>query len=146
MNHEHFQELVNLYLDAGLDDNASAELFAHLGACNECRILMRSSLQVRSYYQNTEMEEVSASLDRRVLATARNKPARTTQRNPLAPLWATRILIPLPAAASIAVLILIGSLLFSPLLIKGTKPKNDVQIEMISKLPLELQQQLRLFQ
>ena len=145
MNHERFQELVNLYIDEGLDDAQSVELFAHLSTCDNCRNIMRSSLRVRTYFQQEELEEVPASLDARVYKSARMNTAAPVRRNLLAPLWYTRILIPLPAAASIAILILIGSLLFSPLLFEKPKQLSDNEIEMFSKMPPEFQQQMQFF-
>ena len=50
MDHEHFQELINLYLDTGLQDTASTEMFAHLGTCEECRKYMHSSLLHASWH------------------------------------------------------------------------------------------------
>ncbi len=145
MDHEHFQELINLYLDTGLNDTASAEMFAHLGICNDCRNLMHSSMRVRSYYQDEGLEEVSDSLNQRVFTSARNMQASIKHQNRPAMLWTARILIPLPAAASIAILILIGSLLLFPLLFQETKQSSDNLIEMTSKMPPELRQQLKYF-
>ena len=145
MNHEQFQKLVNFYIDGAIDDTQSAEMFAHLSACNDCRNLMRSSLRVRSYYQDMELEDIPVSLDHRVLANADMESIKSVRQNILIPLWYTRISIPLPAAASIAILILIGSLLFSPLLFEETKQRSDKQIEMLSKMPPEFQKQLQLF-
>jgi anti-sigma factor RsiW len=145
MNHERFQELVNLYIDEELDDAQSVELFAHLSTCDNCRNIMRSSLRVRTYFQQEELEEAPASLDARVYASTRKKTATPVRRNPFSPLWYTRILIPLPAAASIAILILIGSLLFSPLLFEKPKQFRGNEIEMISNMPQEIQQQMQFF-
>jgi predicted anti-sigma-YlaC factor YlaD len=145
MNHEQFRELVNLYIDGALDDTQSAEIFSHLSTCIDCRNLMRSSLQVRSYYQNMELEETPASLDHRVLANASMKSKKSIRHNILIPLWYTRISLPLPAAASIAILILIGSLLFSPLLFEKPKQLHDNEIELFSKMPPEFQQQMQFF-
>jgi len=146
MNHEQFQELVNLYIDGELDDKQSADMFLHLSICDDCRNYMSSSLRIRSYYQQEELEEVPVSLDTRVCESAGIRPITTTRRNPLSPLWYTRILIPLPAAASIAFLILVGSLLFSPLLFEEPKQHSENQIEMLSKMPPEFQQKMQFFQ
>jgi hypothetical protein len=145
MIHERFQELVNLYIDEGLDDAQSVELFAHLSTCDNCRNIMRSSLRVRTYFQQEELEEVPASLDTRVYKSACIKTTTPVRRNLFAPFWYTRILIPLPAAASIALLILIGSLLFSPLLFEKPKQVRGNEIEMISNMPQEIQQQMQFF-
>ena len=146
MNHEQFRELINQYIDEGIGDAASAEMFEHLGTCKECRNLMRSSLQVRSYYQMEEPEEIPASLDRRVFASANNLHATASGRSPRVPLWGTRLLIPLPAAAAIAILILAGGLLFMPLFFEGPKPNVESPVELISKMPPELQQQIKYLQ
>ena len=106
---------------------------------------MRSSLRVRTYFQKEELEEVPASLNVRVYKSARTKTTTPVRRNLLTPLWYTRILIPLPAAASIAILILIGSLLFSPLLFEKPKQLRSSEIEMISSMPQEIQQQLQFY-
>lgn len=143
MNHDQFQELVNLYIDNGLNDSQSVEMFAHLSACNDCRNLMRSSLQVRSYYQHMELEEVSSSLDHRVLANVSTTPVKSARIIFHIPFWFIRISIPLPAAASIIFLLLVGSFLLSPILLEEPKPQVDKQAEVISKMRPELQQQLR---
>ena len=145
MNHEQFQELVNLYMDEGLDDTQSADMFLHLSTCDNCRNFMRSSLRVQTYYQKEKLEEVPDSLDGRVYESARLNPPTLRRQNPFSPFWHTRILIPLPAAASIIFLILIGSLLFSPLLFEEPKQRSDNQLEMVSKMTPELQQHLHLF-
>ena len=143
MNHEQFQELVNLYIDGELNDSMSAEMFAHLSACNDCRNLMYSSLRVRSYYQDMELQEVSSSLDRRVLSSVGTTPTKMARRNFLIPFWFTRISIPLPAAASIVFLILFGCFLLSPILFEEPKSQIDKQAEIISKIPAEYQQLFR---
>ena len=145
MNHEQFQELVNLYLDEGLNDDQSAPLFDHLMTCDQCRNLMRSSLRIRSFYQGKGPEEVPASLDRRVAERARTRPGTSPRQNPMPPFWTTRISVPLPVAASILFLILVGSLLFSPIIFQEQKLSGDERGEMISHIPPEIQQQLQLF-
>jgi len=145
MNHEQFQELVSLYLDEGLADAQSARMFVHLGVCSECRNFMRSSMRVRSYYQQQELEEIPSSLNRRVAASVGMMPTSSLRPHFLMPLWTTRLSIPVPVAASILFLILVGSLLFSPILFHELKPYGDKRIEIVSHIPPELQQQLKLF-
>jgi predicted anti-sigma-YlaC factor YlaD len=145
MNHEQFQELVSLYLDEGLTDAESAQMFGHLGECGECRNFMRSSMRVRSYYQQQELEEIPLSLDRRVAASAGMMQAPSHRPHFLTPIWTTRLSIPVPVAASIIFLILVGTLLFSPLLFQESKFYGDNRTEIMSHVPPELQQQLKLF-
>jgi hypothetical protein len=142
MNHEHIQELIDRYYDTGLSDSLSMELFEHLGSCKTCRAYMHSVMQVRSFYQHDESVNVPASVDRRVFDSVQSiKNAEAKKYYPLS-LWSTRILMPLPAAASIAVLIMIGSLLCSPLLFRSSNHENELAYKQITNMPLELQQQL----
>jgi predicted anti-sigma-YlaC factor YlaD len=145
MKHEQAQEFVNLYLDEGLTDDRSAQMFEHLGTCNECRNFMQTSLRIRSYYQQMELSDAPSSLDRRIavsIGTARRENQRT---NFFLPLWTTRLSIPVPVAASILFLILVGSLLISPILYQKSQYSGGQQTERLSRIPPELQQQLQLF-
>src|SRR3990172_9359073 len=117
MNHKDYQEQVNMYVDGLLSDNASANLFAHLADCEECRSLLKVSMRVREHLTEQGLANVPSSLDQRVLGSTLAG-GRTTRRSTwYAPVWFTRISVPLPAAASIVFLIIVGSLLFSPLLL-----------------------------
>ncbi len=143
MNHEQFQELMNRYLDEGLNDGPSAQMFEHLGACSDCRNFMRSSMRIRSYYLQQEPKEVPASLDRRIAESVEMIPATVQRRQFLAPFWTARLSVPVPVAASILFLILVGSLLFSPLFYLEQKHTAQDQSEIVSSMPPGLQQQLQ---
>jgi len=145
MNHEQFQDLVHRYLDERLTDVQSAQMFEHLSVCSDCRNLMQSSLRIRSFYQQQEPEEVPSSLDRRVAASAGLIPGTAQRRHLLVPLWTTRLSVSLPLAASIIFLILVGSLLFSPVLFRESTLSGDKRIESLSPMPPEIQEQLQLF-
>jgi anti-sigma factor RsiW len=143
MNHERYFEFVNLYVDNELDDKTSAELFAHLGACETCREFMRTTMRVRSHIASQELAEVPLALDRRVLASMRREVTTVRERGRwFKPVWFTRISIPLPAAASIIFLVIVGSLLFSPLLLREERPPQQVNVEQVMPIPPELQEQL----
>lgn len=83
MNHEHYEELINLYIDNGLSDRDSVGLFAHLSACGPCRQLMATSLRVRAHVSREKLAEVPASLDARVAESIRVARA-------MAPDWAAQ--------------------------------------------------------
>ena len=47
-----YQEWISAYVDNELDEERAAPLFAHLGACTECRGFFRDALQLRSVIQD----------------------------------------------------------------------------------------------
>jgi anti-sigma factor RsiW len=145
MTHMHFQELISLHVDNELTDTQSAELFAHLATCDGCRKFMRTTIRIRSHISGQELAEVSQVLDQRVLKNVTHKTIRETKREWLAPFWWTRIIIPLPAAASLALLIIIGSLLVSPILVSQKSPQQRISAEEIAKVPPEIRKQLDMY-
>jgi anti-sigma factor RsiW len=145
MTHLHFQELISLHVDNEITDTQSAELFAHLAACDGCRKFLRTTIRVRSHIAGQELSEVSQTLDRRVLEIVNRKTTHETRREWLAPFWWTRIIIPLPAAASLALLIIIGSLLVSPILVSQKSPQQRISAEEIAKVPPEIRKQLDMY-
>ncbi len=145
MTHLHFQELISLHVDNEITDTQSVELFSHLAACDGCRKFLRTTIHVRSHIASQELAEVSQTLDRRVLDIVNRKTTREAKREWLAPFWWTRIIIPLPAAASLALLIIIGSLLVSPILVSQRSPQQRISAEEIAKVPPEIRKQLDMY-
>ena len=144
MNHERYFEFINLYIDNQLGDRESAELFGHLGTCEACREFMKVTMRVRSHIAGQELAEVPSALDHRVLASVRREAAAVRgKKRWFEPVWFTRISIPLPAAASIIFLVIVGSLLFSPLLLHEEKPRQEVKVEEMMPIPPELERQLQ---
>ncbi|MCX6143370.1 MAG: zf-HC2 domain-containing protein [Ignavibacteriales bacterium] len=139
MNHENFQQRISLYVDNALSDTDTATLFAHLSRCAECREFMRLTLGVHAYIAEEELAEVPLSLDRRVLASVAMASDQPERRPWYAPMWFTRISIPLPAAASILFLIIVGSLLFSPILAQEPQHQTEIPASLISRIPASLQ-------
>jgi anti-sigma factor RsiW len=143
MNHERYFDFINLYVDNELADKNSAELFAHLGTCESCRELMKATMVIRSHIANQGLAEVTSALDQRVLASVRRQATTVREkRRWFEPVWFTRISIPLPAAASIIFLVIVGSLLFSPLLMREERPPQQIKTEQVIPLPPELQKEL----
>jgi anti-sigma factor RsiW len=145
MNHTHFQELISLHVDNEINDTESAELFGHLATCDACRRFLTTTMSIRSQIAHEELAEIPETLDRRVLGEEQSQSAKRPL-DWLAPMWWTRISIPVPAAASIAFLILVGTLLFSPAIFSDQKPHQEAAQEAITKLPPEIQKQLQLYQ
>jgi anti-sigma factor RsiW len=145
MNHETHQELISLYIDNTLNDKESAELFAHLAGCNECRDFMKVTMRVHAHIVEEELAEVPLSLDRRVLGSVGKKSAELKPSSWYTPVWFTRVSIPVPAAASILFLIIVGSLLFSPLLASQPVQQTEPKDPLVSRLPAPLQNELKLY-
>jgi len=139
MTHIEQQERISLYIDNNLSDEKSSELFAHLAICNECRTYMKISMRVRSHIASEELAEVPRTLDRRVLASVGRGRAALRQRSWYSPVWFTRVSIPLPAAASIVFLLIIGSLLFYPLLTPAQQRRVEIPSELMARVPSSLQ-------
>lgn len=144
MNHQNHQERISLYIDNALSDKESAKLFAHLSRCDDCRMFMKLTSRVHSHIAEEKLAEVSPSLDRRVLASVATKSVQSGRRPWYEPVWFTRISIPLPAAASILFLIIVGSLLFSPILAQEPQHPTEIPAPLASKIPSSLQRQLGL--
>jgi anti-sigma factor RsiW len=138
--HERYVEDISLYVDRRLGDGESAKLFAHLSRCAECRSYLKSATHVHSHIADEPLEEVPDSLDRRVLDDVAAASAPKEHDAWYAPIWFARISIPLPAAASILFLIIVGSLLFSPILAQPPERQPEVPAQLISKIPQQLQQ------
>jgi anti-sigma factor RsiW len=140
MNHDQHQKRISLYVDHSLSDAEAAKLFAHLSRCKECRTFLTVTLGVHAHIAEERLEEVPQSLDRRVLADVAAA-ARPTEADAwYAPVWFTRISIPLPAAASILFLIIVGSLLFSPILAQPPQQQTEIPPQLVAKIPASLQQ------
>ena len=140
MTHDHYQQHISLYVDSTLSDRETAKLFAHLSRCNECRVFLKLTLSVRAHIADGEFEEVPPSLDRRVLTSVAAKSVQAERKAWYVPVWFTRISIPLPAAASILFLIVVGTLLFSPILSQEPQHPAKIPAQLESKIPASLQQ------
>lgn len=142
MNHNDYQEQVSLYIDGVLGDKTSASLFAHLAGCEECRSLLKVSMHLREHMAEQELETTPLSLDRRILGSVTPLEREKRPSPWYAPVWFTRISVPLPAAASIVFLIIVGSLLFSPLLSQPSTREAEVPKPFVDKIPPALQRTL----
>jgi hypothetical protein len=136
MNHEHYEQLVSQFMDKELDSRSEQELFLHLSTCEACRDFLRASWQLQAdILQGKPRREIETESSPAVPARAR-----------VYPLWITRISIPLPAAASIIFLLIIGSLLFSPMILQGEVPRPETKLGQTLPIPPELQKALQLYE
>jgi anti-sigma factor RsiW len=144
MTHEHYQQNISLHIDNELNDKELAELFSHLAGCADCRMFLKATMHVHAAVVTEEPAEVPLSLNRRVLTSVMTKSVRAQRRAWYAPVWFTRISIPLPAAASILFLIIVGSLLFSPILSQEPPRQMEIPAPLLSRIPPSVQKQLEL--
>ncbi len=139
MAHTEQEQLISLYIDSALSDKDSSALFAHLTGCSECRMHMKIATSIHSQIAGEALADVPLSLDRRVRASVARESAAPKRQSWYSPIWFTRISIPLPAAASIVFLLIVGSLLFSPLLTNEPQQRTEIPSELMSKVPASLQ-------
>jgi anti-sigma factor RsiW len=96
-----FQQQISTYIDGETDDRDAGVLFTHLSGCDDCRAFLQTTLQLQRVIAAFPTPDVSGALDRRVLRI----PDRATTQRPairvwLEELWKRRIAIPLPAAVT----------------------------------------------
>ena len=142
MNHDTHLERVSLYIDHALGVKESAELFAHLAGCDECRSFMKTIMHIHSEIRDEGLSDVSSSLDRRVLGERKDGHSET-RRWWYPPVWFTRVSIPVPAAASILFLIIVGSLLAAPLLLSRPTVQSLPRDPLASSIPSSVQNELK---
>lgn len=138
MSHEHYEEQISAMVDNELGEGSMAELFAHLAECNTCREFFQSSLRLRAKMLAGAEVRAPETLDARVQHGNLKNPRLTSGY--ISRFWEGRISFPLPAAASLAFLLILGSLLISPALFTKPQPQPEIPAEVLSKIPPELRQ------
>lgn len=136
MTCEQYQMQIGQLLENELRGEESSTMFAHLGACSACRDFFHASLQVRAELMNAEPITAPDELDDRMRAAGLIPTEQTTPRK--TSIWDLRIAFPLPAAASIALLLILGSLFLAPALLHETEPQQSLPPDIIHLVPLEL--------
>jgi len=137
MNCAAYHDDVSRYIDRELDESRTALLFAHLAGCTGCREFLGSMMGLRSTLHRLPTPSVPATLDRRIHAI---RPGRQK----ITPLlidrvhawWNRRLLIPVPALAVTALLILSAVLVsFSLWQSARHSPAPELQVMYIMSLP-----------
>ncbi len=105
MTHDEYQEQISQFIDGELGEQFQPGLFAHLSTCAECRRFLNSTLALRSKLA-TLLDPIPAGLDLRMQNTFATTPVYGLNAQPAA--------FRLALAASIAFILLMGSLLFGP--------------------------------
>lgn len=136
MTCEQYQMQIGQLLENELRGEESSPLFAHLGVCSVCRDFFQASLQVGAELKNAEPITAPDELDDRMRAAGLIPKGQPTSRR--ISIWDLRIAFPLPAAASIALLLILGSLFLAPALLHETEPQQSLPPDIIHLVPLEL--------
>lgn len=143
MNHEHYEELINLYIDNGLSDRDSVGLFAHLSACGPCRQLSATALRVRAHISREKLVEVPVSLDARVTESIRAARSMAPDRaaQPRAVTGRGRLLgvvaglsgkkVPVPLVTILLVAVLASTLIFTSTWNRPEKQPAQFQPEIV---------------
>jgi predicted anti-sigma-YlaC factor YlaD len=67
MNCEYCQEQISQFVDGELSPKEEADVFSHLGICEQCRTFLKDVISLRNSLAHTKETAVPASLDQRVL-------------------------------------------------------------------------------
>ncbi|MEW6511698.1 MAG: zf-HC2 domain-containing protein [Bacteroidota bacterium] len=126
MTHEEAQMHSSAYVDGEVSGLDAAAMFGHLAECGTCRTFMSRVLAMRSTLLSAPPIPVPPALDRRVLSLRLPQ----TRSTPVRRLLASRIQIPLAAAAAIAVTLLTITL-FSVSLWLSAPPQQPQKQETV---------------
>jgi len=132
-----YQEQISGMIDDELADRQKPELFFHLSECTECREFLQSCLRLRSSLVRARGMSVPSKIDERIermsFGESASRHAGLGRR-----LWNTQIAFPIPVAASIALLLVVVSLIFSPLLVISGDEDVRTSQEALSSVPPQL--------
>ncbi|MEK6649961.1 MAG: zf-HC2 domain-containing protein [Bacteroidota bacterium] len=142
MTCQEVQERISQFTDDELDPALVGPMFTHLGACPECQNFLRSVLRLRTALSHEPHAAAPDVLEQRVMNRLRRSSSEA--RLP-ADVWSIRIAIPLPAAMAMAVLLVVISIVCSPLIFER-RTSFQVSEETLQQLPAPLRTQMRLTQ
>ncbi len=126
MSHESYQEQISQLIDGELEAGLQPPLFAHLSACNECRLFLNSTIALRSKLTATTIQ-VPQSLDQKMLSSLSVPLMYQLNARPAA--------FRLALAASIAFILLIGSILIGPQILRTEQEPQSNELPVQSFLP-----------
>jgi len=131
------QELISSFVDGELAEPHRTHMFEHLGTCRECQEFLHSVMNIRNAFAAERTVQVPPSVEESVTRTLS---AKRFGRNVIPSI---RVIIPVPVALAAAVLLVIGSLTFSPLFLaeSGGKPPQSESVE-VAPLPPETMQRI----
>ncbi|MEK9139243.1 MAG: zf-HC2 domain-containing protein, partial [Bacteroidota bacterium] len=136
MTCEGYQEQVSQLIDNELGERESPALFGHLSMCAECRGFLHTTFRLRSGLQEHGPLLAPTHLDEKVLGPAIVKKGRVPDRL-VTPsiLWKRRVSLPIPVAAAVIVLLMLGSIALSSLWFRDSEAGFQTQTIYVTTLP-----------
>lgn len=134
MDHENCQLHISKFSDNVLEGHKTAELFAHLGVCEECRAFFQSMLQLRLKLRNAQPLLLPDEIDAAVFAATINKqPSRIVSKaeNWFLRLWRGRVSFPVPIAAVLVFLFVLAGTVISSLWWESNKSTTEYYIPVL---------------
>jgi predicted anti-sigma-YlaC factor YlaD len=140
MTCEGYQEQVSQFIDNELEERDAPALFSHLSTCEECRGFLRTTMRLRAGLQEQAPLLAPNHLDEKVMgarpASKRFAPDRVAIPGVTPTIvWKRRISLPVPVAAVVIVLLMLGSIALSSLWFRGSEPGYQTQTIYVTTLP-----------
>jgi anti-sigma factor RsiW len=138
MTCETYEEQTSALIDHELNDAETEMLFVHLSTCRTCRHSLQSVLDLRSGLTEQVPPMAPKELDEKVMKrTARAQRAKVDRPAIRGLAWQGRISAPMPVAAGIVLLLMIGSFLLSTVWSGSMQrsAKEDPQLVYLTVVP-----------
>ena len=127
MNCTTYQEEINHFIDGEMGTGQQVELFQHLAGCADCQSFIDAMVRMKEATRNEQIT-YPADLDDAVLGQVLSRtpsPVRIQGRMKRdANIWKRHITLPVPLAASLAVIIIGLGLLLGRLFVPPTEPQQ----------------------
>jgi anti-sigma factor RsiW len=132
MTCEHHEEQISALVDHELGDEESRGLFVHLSTCEMCRRSLQTVLDLRSDLHAQGSLTAPTEMDEKVISRITSAQRAQVDRKAIPRLaWHGRVSAPLPVAAGIALMLMIGSFLLSSVWPISTRPSAKENPEVL---------------
>jgi anti-sigma factor RsiW len=116
MTCETYEVQISAMIDHELKDEETGFLFAHLSTCRNCRQSLQSVLDLRSDLGEEVSPMAPKELDEKVLTALPSAKHQAADRKPIhGHIWKRSISVPMPVAATIAAILVAGTIVLSSL-------------------------------
>lgn len=134
MNCDVYEEQLSALMDNELGDEQAKSLFGHLNTCEACRGAFRSAQDLRSSLREQVPPMAPAELDQKIMSLIPHTKRYIGDRKAARIVgWRRRVSLPLPVAAIVAILLVLGSAALSYRL--SETQKTQTQTIYITTLP-----------
>jgi anti-sigma factor RsiW len=134
MNCNRYEEQMSALMDSELGDEEAKSLFGHLNSCEGCREAFRSVQALRSDLREQVPPMAPAELDEKILSLIPHTRTYAGDRKAVRIVaWKRRISVPLPVAAVLALLLMVGSAALSLKVFESQR--TQTQTVYITTLP-----------